>query len=195
MEVIMKKSDMIFIGIGVLAILIFFSIIFVHGENQKIDDFIKETDEFILMQDIRTQEPDEHKDFIFDYMGTGLNGRELELIGHVVGFEEAYNEEDPYKAMFYVASACVNRALNWYDGDVEAMICDNNGYYYQMNPEYIWRTECNGFNFNQNYSYIMEIVYAAVEHPAPVYYWSVDDIHSDYATPYDIIGGNWFYTE
>lgn len=115
-----------------------------------------------------------------------------EMMGKVVAFEVGWCCE---QCKYLVASACINRFYEWYGRDVIAMIEDNNGEYYMMNPEYVYADEENGFNFWEHYDEIMPIVARATDMPANCYFWDNADTQRDWAElmwhcPED---GCWFY--
>lgn len=102
-----------------------------------------------------------------------------EIIGKVVAFEVGWCCD---QCKYYVACACLNRFYNWYDRDVVAMVTDGNDEYYQMNPEYLYADEENGFNFWDNYDDIMKIVGTATDKTISCYYWDNADTQGEWAT-------------
>lgn len=154
-----------------------------------------ETDKFIEEVDVFLDEYEQHK--AERAMAPEFSWKE-QMIAKITGFEVGNtgdNGEGCPICMYYVASACVNRMNNWYDGDPIAMVCDHNDEYYMMNPDYVLATDVNGWNYYEHSEEMLQVVKEAEERTADCWYWDCDDSQRAWAElvyhcPTD---GMWFY--
>jgi len=153
--------------------------------NAETDRFLEEVDLFLEQHEQKTkQEPVYVTEPQTARMAAAMEEKPVytwnqEMMGKVVAFEVGYCCK---QCQYYVASACINRFYDWYDRDVIAMITDNNGEYYMMNPDYVWMDECNGADFWAMYEEIMPVVDRATYSPLNCYYWDNADTQRGWAT-------------
>lgn len=117
---------------------------------------------------------------------------QLPYIAKVVGFETGWCCD---RCKYYVASACCNRMVYWYGGDVIAMITDGNDEYYQMYPGYVDGDEFNGFNIWEHYDDCYSYALKAARNAADIYFWDCEDSQGGWA---ELVwhceeDGMWFY--
>lgn len=136
-----------------------------------------DTDRTIAEIDAYLEAREQHKAEKAQVFVPEVNWKEQQ-IAKITGFEVGFYCDT---CKHYVASACINRMNNWYEGDPIAMVTDNNGSYYMMNPDYVTATEVNGWNYFEHANEMIEVVKEAEQRTADIWYWDNAETQSEWA--------------